>query len=78
MKKVLSVVLAVAMVLACVASLAFVLDNQTGSVTATNSALRVEDFHITDEAAMNSGLQVYGELADLEGGLYAKNQPELK
>lgn len=74
MKKVLSVVLAVAMVLACVASLAFVLEDQTGSVTATNSALKVEDFHVTDEAAMTTGLQVYGELADLDGGLYAKNQ----
>lgn len=73
MKKVLSVVLAVAMVLACVASLAFVLDNQTGIPTATNSALNVEGIHVTDEAAMVAGVKVYSELANLNDNLYAKN-----
>ena len=73
MKKVLSVVLAVAMVLACVASLAFVLDDQTGIVTATNSALQVEGIHVTDEAAMTTGVKVYSELANTNDALYARN-----
>lgn len=74
MKKVLSVVLAVAMVLACVASLAFVVGTQQGTAAPTNSALKVEDFHVTDELAMTTGVKVYSALADLENQAYAKNQ----
>ena len=73
MKKVLSVVLAVAMVLGCVASLAFVLDNQAGITTPTNSALQVEGIHVTDEAAMTTGVKVYSELANTNDALYARN-----
>ena len=74
MKKVLSVVLAVAMVLACVASLAFVLDDQTGIPTATNSALDVEGIYVTNEAAMVTGIKFYSELANNNDSLYAKQQ----
>ena len=74
MKEVLSVVLAVAMVLACVASLAFVLDDQTGIPTATNSALDVEGIYVTNEAAMVTGIKFYSELANNNDSLYAKQQ----
>ncbi len=74
MKKVLSVVLAVAMVLGCVASLAFVVGDMGSVTTPTNSALRVEDIHVTDEAAMVAGMEIYGNFADLDGNLYAQNQ----
>ena len=74
MKKVLSVVLAVAMVLACVASLAFVVGDMGSVTTPTNSALRVEGIHVTDEAAMTAGMEIYGNFADLDGSLYAQNQ----
>ena len=73
MKKVLSVVLAVAMVLGCVASLAFVLDNQTTITTPTNSALKVENFYVTDDAAMKNGVMVYSDLTELHGAPYDKN-----
>ena len=74
MKKVLSVVLAVAMVLACVASLAFVVGVNPGIDTPTNNALKVEDFYVTDELAMTTGVKLYAQIADLENQLYAKNQ----
>ena len=73
MKKVLSVVLAVAMVLACVASLAFVIGTQVGGTTATNSALQVEGFHVTDKTAMSTGVKVYADLVNLNDTLYDKN-----
>lgn len=72
MKKILSVILAVAMVLGCVAALAFVIDPGTGT-TPTNQAFTVEDFHVTDSSAIVEGIRVYSDLANLNGSPYDKN-----
>ena len=77
MKKVLSVVLAVAMVLACVASLAFVIGAQDGTVTRTDDALKVDGFYITDRTAMFEGAvpeyRVVTDLMELDNAPYAPN-----
>ena len=72
MKNVLSGVLAVAMVLGCVASLAFVVGDQSGT-TFTNAPLQIEGFYVTDSAAWTEGVQAYSELTELTDALYAKN-----
>ncbi len=73
MKKVLSVVLAVAMVLGCVASLAFVVGDMGSITNPTNSALKVENFYVTSDDAMRIGVQAYSDLVELTDAPYDVN-----
>lgn len=72
MKKILSVILAVAMVLGCVAALAFVIDPGTGTAP-TSNPFQVEDFHVTDSTAIVAGVRVYSDLVNMNGQPYDKN-----
>jgi hypothetical protein len=75
MKKTLSIVLALALALSMVASMAFVLGPSTGVTGATNSALNITAFYTTYDASnLVAGTRLYSEIVDKTDSAFAKNE----
>lgn len=75
MKKTLSIVLALALALSMIASMAFVLGPSTGLAGATNSALNITKFFTTfDKTNLIGGTRLYSEIVDKTDSAFAKNE----
>ena len=75
MKKTLSIVLALALALSMIASMAFVLGPSTGVTGATNSALNITKFFTTYDASnLLAGTRLYAPIVDKTDSAFAKNE----
>ena len=75
MKKTLSIVLALALALSMIASMAFVLGPSTGLAGATNSALNITKFFTTYDASnLLAGTRLYAPIVDKTDSAFAKNE----
>ena len=75
MKKTLSIVLALALALSMIASMAFVLGPSSGVTGATNSALNITKFFTTYDASnLLAGTRLYAPIVDKTDSAFAKNE----
>lgn len=75
MKKTLSIVLALALALSMIASMAFVLGPSTGLAGAINSALNITKFFTTfDKTNLIGGTRLYAPIVDKTDSAFAKNE----